>query len=491
MRWVPPKDEAGGVGRREEARKAIGIACSLTCIPFLQTGAATLNCRNPRLHAMVSMPGIRRAGVMFLLVAFIAGPAKGQDVGIQEVDQSTPTVLYMHIADARNDFPINTQPPDDRFNQGASFGLFTQSQTCFDDPTGQAGLLNNEYHTYYGYSTPGYVEYDFQEDGLPRYHTERGISFDVRLDTAEPFTLYWYLETQYIAGDNQALPLNPNQHPVVVPNVKVIATMREGDAVSIGHEALNSGAVIASGETEPMLLEPNAENHAAVDGRHVYEFAVPMTFEKEIITRDEAYNIRIDVAMELPVCPNTPEEHIMPNLVAVHTSPDHRPRMELSIMNPIRIEYIHPQFVGEEMVIHTSFNSPWGNYDVDEAAGGIEVGVEGPSKAASLVRAAFVQRHHDHFHHQEPVDVTYIWPYKNDNAQKGEYLVHVSVWNDQHTAQAKGIAKFDIASRTAYDDQGQKVANQNQDPGKDSPAAGLLILLGSLGAAAVVGKRRR
>ena len=56
----------------------------------------------------------------------------------------------------------------------------------------------------------------------------------------------------------------------------------------------------------------------------------------------------------------------MPNAVKVHTDPDHRPRMELSIMDPIRLEYLHPQFVGDDLVIHTSMNSAWGNYDVNE-----------------------------------------------------------------------------------------------------------------------------
>ncbi len=435
---------------------------------------------------------------LFLVGALPTGSAQTGDLGIKNPSTSTPTTLYMHI-DGIQDFPINTQQPDDRYQKGEAYGGATTSTSCTPElPTGS--LTSNDFHTYYGYSTPGYVEYDFEENGGPRYHKERGISFDAKLDTSHASTVYWYLETQVSAGENSPGGQDPNTAPVVVPNVKVRATMRSGDDVSVGDEAFNAGAVIARGESETLTLDPhNTGGEGTVGaqpgpgGKHVYEFAVPLSFEGDTITRDESYNVRIDVYIDgIPGCEEPENGYFMPNLVRVHTSPEFRPRIDLAVMNPIRIEYIHPQFVGEELVIHTSMNSPWGNYDVDEQPGGITIGVDGPTPAASLARAAFVQRHHEHFFHQEPVDVTYVWPYKQDGAAKGVYHVNVEVWNDQHTALATGKAAFEIGKNVAFADDGKEVAGVGTNTGdKDSPGVGLVALLGILGAALVALRRRQ
>ena len=45
-----------------------------------------------------------------------------------------------------------------------------------------------------------------------------------------------------------------------------------------------------------------------------------------------------------------------------------------------------------------------------------------------------MQRTHEHYHHQEAVDITYVWPYKTDRAANGLYTVEVKFLNDQRTA---------------------------------------------------------
>ncbi len=420
-----------------------------------------------------------------LFAASAVGNVSAQDVGIQNPNVSTPTTMYMHL-DGIQDFPINTQAPDDRYSKAEAFGLGTSSTSCLP-PVPGASLTSKSWHTYYGYSTPGYVEYDFEEDGGPRYHKERGISFDAKLDTSAPFTVYWYLETQAASGDlDQA---DPNQVPIVVPQVAVRATMRHGDDVSVGDAAYNDGGVIAIGETDPVDLSPQAPNYMEVNGRHVYEFAIPMSFQDDTVTRDEAFNIRIDVFMDNPACSG--EGYFMPNVVRLHTSPDHRPRFDWSVLNPLVINYIHPQFVGDELVIHTEMNSPWGNYDVDESDGGIQVSVSGPSPALSLQRAAFVQRHHEHFFHQEPVAVTYIWPYLQDSASNGVYTVEVKARNDQGTAEAVGRAAFEIGKNVGISDTGEEVESVGQEAQEESPGIGLLALLGAVAAAGLAGRRRQ
>lgn len=437
-----------------------------------------------------------------LAITFLLAPAAGK-VGINNPTDPTPTTLYFHLLDGQQDFPINTQPPSDNYAASEGIGLQTHSTSCLPD-TGAGSLASKSWHTFYGFSSPGYVEYDFEENGKPRFHPERGISFDAIVDTNAPFTLYWFLETQTgVPGGNP----DPNVVPVVLPNVIVRATIRTGDSISVDDIGYNQGEVIAQGQTEPSTLATQgtqgpAVYHQAGNGRHVYEFGVPMSIQTPTIPRATGYNLRIDVFMENPFCTDPDSGYLMPNNVRVHTSPDYRPRMELAIMNPIRIEYLHPQFVGDDLVVHTSANSPWGNYDVDETPGGIELEITGPSEATSLAQVAFTQRHHEHNFHQEAVDVSYVWPYKQDGARNGLYTVSFSVWNDQRTAQATGTAQFEIGKGTIIgcgeateaSKANTKCETQVQEDGveksKDSPGAGLLGVLAVLGAALVVLRRR-
>ncbi len=429
---------------------------------------------------------IASAAILLCLIA-ASMPAQASPV-IQNPTASAPTTLYMHI-DGIQDFPINTQPPDDRFQTSEAFGLATSTLSCLPTDVPGTSADNSEYHTYYGYSTPGYVEYDFEEQGKPRYHKERGISFDAELDTSYASTAFWYLETQITSSDGEAS--TANSAPLPLPQVTVRATMRAGDQVGVGDEAYNAGAVIAQGQAGPYVLDPTGAGAPgglpghAVGDRHVYEFAMPLAFESSRITRDDAYNVRIDVFIELPECGDPSNGYAMPNTMRVHTSPDFRPRIDLATLNPIRIDYLHPQFIGDELVIHTSLNSPWGNYDVAETEGpygvpgGIRVAIDGPTSAASLAQAAFVQRHHDHHFHQEPVDVTYVWPYLQDGAAGGQYTVTVEAYNDQQTGKAIASETFEIGK------DGKPTAIVQE---QESPAPGALLLV-ALAAVALVRRR--
>lgn len=420
-----------------------------------------------------------------LLIAIAMAPAAHAQ-GIDNPD--APTTLYFHLS-ANQDFPINTQPPDDRYASDDSRGLLAPTTSCVPDPTGQLGQLSKSFHTLYGFSTPGYVEYDFQEEGGPRIHPERGLASDVLLDPSSPAKVTWYLETDFSGGDPRFSGLPTEMLPAVVPEVVVQATIRTGDDISIGAEAYNKGTLIAQGRSEPLLLAPTDSDHylPQPDGTAVYRFDVPLTIEQDTIPADESYNVRIDIMMDVPGCNEDPDAALMSSQVLSFTSPELRPRLEWSVRNPLSIEYIHPQFVGEQLLVHMSFQSPWGNYDVDEAPGGIEVTIDGPSEARSLTRATITQRFHEHGHHFEPVDVTYAWPYKADGAKRGEYTLTVTAWNDQRTASATGTAGFEIGPNVAYDDAGNEVASEGSVT-KDSPAVGLILLMGLL--AAVLVRRR-
>lgn len=396
--------------------------------------------------------------------------------------ESAATTLYFHL-DAHQDFPINTQLPDDRYADATGRGLLAPTTTCI--PVGDTlPQVSRSFHTRYGFSTPGYVEYDFQEYGGPRIHPERGISFDVNLDSAVQPVATIYIETTALGGGGDA---SLEALPVVLPQFAASVIMRTGDDVSVGGAAYEQGTVIMEGMSAPRDLYPGVEGHLIVDGANVYEIQVPLDLKSAVIPRDESYNVRLDLLMRLPSCED-PDAHLTTSNVQYHTSPAYRPRIDLAVQNPLRWDYAHPEFIRDELFIHLAINSPWGNYDVDESDGGIEVAIEGPTEAVSLYRAAFVQAHHEHGKHQEAVKITYVWPYDLDSASQGDYALKVTAWNDQRTASESLDVSFNIGDFTAIDSDGNVV--EATDVGEKESSLGVLVGILGLAAAMVVSRRR-
>ncbi|HET6399166.1 MAG TPA: hypothetical protein VFH47_06400, partial [Candidatus Thermoplasmatota archaeon] len=214
----------------------------------------------------------------------------------------TPTTLYFHI-NGFQEFPINTQAPDDRFRETVTVGTLTNSNGCVKDPSGSAGVASQEFHTFYGYVSPSYVQYDVIENGKPRIHQERGIAYDVQL--GGDFTLKWYVETQALSGDPTP-DINGLPVPMVLPDVMVRASMRAGDVISIQNKAYNEGALIAQGVSGPFTLagamtgtfpatgapEGSVSYTTLPNGHHLYEFTVPMKLSQNIIPREDGANMR-------------------------------------------------------------------------------------------------------------------------------------------------------------------------------------------------------
>jgi hypothetical protein len=242
----------------------------------------------------------------------------------------------------------------------------------------------------------------------------------------------------------------------------------------------------------------------------VYGFSIPLAYSKTTIPKASGFSIRIDLFVSLPNCDmSSDDKYVMPNFVKTFTDPAHRPRLELAVLNGVRIEYTHPQFIGDDLVVHTAENSPWGNYDVD-VAGGITLGIaDGSGPVQGVYRAATVQRTHDHNHHTEAVDVTFVWPYRELKAGDGTYTITLRVQNDQATAVATGVAQFEVGKDlrvtkcgglttvAGASDQGCVDEYQGRDgasrpaPAKASPGLELAGLLGSLGAVAARLWRRK
>jgi hypothetical protein len=457
------------------------------------------------------------------LVALAAAlpAATAQAPGITNPKTSSPTALYFHVG-ANQDFPINTQkPPEEGYTRDESFGPGANSLTCLPSGTPADGYTQKRFTTYYGFSSPGYVEYNYTQNGSPRIHPERGLSFDVDLDPNVAPVVHWYATT-FAASDVNGVP---HADPVI-PSVVARATVRTGEKITLDDTGYNDGDLIAQGQTEPATLLAGQKAVGADGGDSpqvtvdkpadptqpaVYGFAIPLKYSKTEIPKDKGYSVRIDLFESLPNCDMSSEDkYVMPAMVRTHTDPTHRPRLELAVLNAVRIEYMHPQFVGDDMVIHTSENSPWGNYDVQEQVGGIQLAILGPGgqPVEGVYRAAVVQRTHEHDHHTQAVDVTFVWPYKEKHAPDGTYTVKLEVVNDQGTSKASGVAQFQIGKELvvtkcgalglnagAQSDQGCIPESENPDgsvrsAAKKSPNLELAGLAGPLALVAALARRK-
>jgi len=457
------------------------------------------------------------AALPALLLWVPGAAAQAPALGIHNPTASTPTTLYMHLLDLQ-DFPINTQKPDDKWTQSQAWGLATSTTSCLPKDTPGAKVAQ-EFHTFYGYSSPSYVEYNTIEGGKPRIHPERGISYDALLDANAPFDLYWYMTAQS-AGSGGGLPADPDAVPTPLANVVVAANIRAGDGISVNDHLYNTGPLLVHGSTTPATLvadqvvpvpgqpAPTVRALGSLgNGTWLYEFRVPMTVDTPVIPRATGYNLRVDVYMDNPACGDPTGDSpssgaIMPNTVRIHSDALHRPRMQFSVLDPIRIDALHPQFVGDELVVHAAMNAVWGNYDVAEPSiytpdvvNGITMTVTGPTDPKALHMVAIVSHSLDHYQHQNDVTAVYDWPYKEDSAAAGVYHVHLEAWNDQHTAMASADSQFEIGRNTALNcTLGAACTSEGplaSGPAHTAPAAGLPAVLGVLAAAAAALAVRR
>lgn len=403
-----------------------------------------------------------------LLVTLLVLPAAQAQVTGIENPRSGDVTLHLHLVGASQESPINTQPARE-LGFDPALGLATHTLTCVPNPPA-GGQPFMAYHTWYGFSSPAYVEYDNQQNGHPRYASVQILGYDLLLE-AEPPVLTWYLTTQ--AGPASALP-------VPLANVVVEATVRVPDGISVDDRAYDSGPVIARGRSEPALLfadQSDGVEHSMAGDRHVYGFQVPLEVEQPLVGR-LGYTLRVDVFVENPACADPQAgQALMPGVVAPYFDADHRPRIEARVAEPLRILALQPQFVGDDVVLHGLVNSVWGNYDVDE--GNLSLEVDGPAGRDVLQPAVVVQRWREHYHHGEPVEVTWIW--NRTGQPDGLYHFRLVAGNDQGTAVATATAAVDLrpGDDVAYSAGPPELAPERSAPGV---APGLALLLVALAA---------
>ncbi|HJQ93798.1 MAG TPA: hypothetical protein VJ874_05890, partial [Candidatus Thermoplasmatota archaeon] len=409
---------------------------------------------------------LARAFATLSLVSLLAAawPVQAQ---LQNPEESTPTTLYFHIFDTFNAFPINTQPMDAEFFEVGGTSFPTASNTIVSQQVG-----DYDFNTIRGFSTSGPVEYDFIENGRPRFHPERGIAADVQVDPSVQPVAYLYMDVRdVISSDTLGLGL-----PQMLPSFTFRVTVRTGN--TIGDDAeLDAGQLLMSGQTTAHVIDTHAlgqndafAGQAAPDGTPIFvsdesgvvEFAIPLDVDDPLIPKADSFNVRIDWYQNPSGQPDQ-DDSVAEGWMRLVSDPLHLPRLELAVMNPVYIEYIHPEVAAGILLIHSCVNSPWGTYDVDVA--NVTVAVEGPSAPATL-QQVISQNAHVHGLHDKCAEVTYLWRFRDEDAKNGQYDIKLGVPNVGGSALASGQAGFTVEGKKAYGtDEGGEVVEPAADEG--------------------------
>jgi hypothetical protein len=424
----------------------------------------------------------RLGAAALLALAVLAQPGTAQ---LENPDSPTPTTLYFHIFDTYNPFPVNTQAMD--------VGFFEVSGSNFPTIASQG----YDFNTIRGFSTSGPVEYGFLENGRPRYHPERGIAADVRIDPAVQPVAYLYLDVRdFFGSDAEGFGL-----PQVLPSFTMRVTMRTGNEIG-PDEQLDAGALVMGGQRTAHVSDGHmAPTNGAVGGQTgpdgnpvlvpdehgVVEFAVPLDLSQPVIPRSDSFNLRIDWYQN-PTGDPSQDDQYAEGWMRLVLDEAHLPRLEMSILNPVYIDFIHPRVAAGTLLVHAGVNSPWGTYDVDVA--NVSLAIEGPAAPREL-GLVVSQNAHVHGLHDQAAEVTWLWKFRDEDAPSGDYTLKLQVPNRAATSTAAGQAGFAIEGKKAYglDDAGEVVEPVQGAAGKASPAPGFAMALVAAGLAGALRRR--
>jgi hypothetical protein len=314
--------------------------------------------------------------------ALLAALAAFGALALAPTAAAVPATLFAHFIGPGEPFALNTQEPPEAFAWDAGPGTAAATTTCLPPVP---AVMREEPHTLHGYPAPKAVEY--QDDGSVRLPPERGVDADVPILSGR-MVLHWYWSAEAFGPDGAV--------PAVVPDVVVRATLRAGDA-SVG---LPLGPVIAEGESPPALLAGPASQgveHGQVGGRTVYHFVVDMAVDpgQAVLPAATSFSLVVETFALGEACDSG---RLMPGGVRLHSSPGHRPRLELDAGTPLALLATDARILVSEgrptlsaLAFHVELLDAWGRYDLRS----VEAEAEGPGLArTAMERMAVLQTEH-------------------------------------------------------------------------------------------------
>lgn len=442
------------------------------------------------------------AAAAAVLIALAPGATAQDAAPVKDTRPGKAITFYGHVfgTGLNAPMPFNTQFPIGEENYGLgtysictpagnAFGLPptpSEGTNCDDDPNPKLVF----------FSSPGFVDVTNSAQfnaggGWGLFHNERGQTKDIYLDPAGNVEVTTYMALDFHAwsvggGETNCPAAHPRDvgcpypywgwDPGAYPDWTVSATLYSAKLGEHGAnaseappvaEAIASGAyeIIAEGTTAPTLVQngvPGAPN--------ALEFKVNLGPPKvDRIPKENSFFLVISWNA------NTGGTEYSTFHWRIWSGEYYPHRFTLPVRNAFDIESLATKFVFGKLLISGTINTPWGSYDINEAATKITI----KDKNGAPVNAQSIEVFTDvsvaHGGHYAPAVSNYIWDYKLDKMNPGEYSVTLHAENWQGSAIAECTVKFVIGATDA-----DSVANtaqcgaatENLGSGGNDPNAG-------------------
>ncbi|MEK6975218.1 MAG: hypothetical protein AABY18_02615 [Candidatus Thermoplasmatota archaeon] len=429
---------------------------------------------------------VRVATLAFLLLAALWLPAAwAQDPPVADATQTRedilkqpglPVTFYGHIfAHGTGDpMPMNTQ-----FPTGEADYSIGEAGGCGQPPPLPAGpphVAGGEdcetwgSNTQLWYSTAGFVQVKTAEAaGCPDcdytlFHNERGLTKDVFVDLSQkPVSTYymsadfhgwvvtlcqavcwnwdpgmfqdWVVESWMFHAPLGELHADADKEPDLTPVLN-----RDAKAVLMAH-----------GKTEPIdmvSLDPTIPTGVQT----VYPFVSEMEWDPAFAATDGSVPNTSNIVMQFRWYQETDgQKYILGYATAfpnwnVNSGEDYPANVVVPVRNPIDVELVYPQFIHDKLVLLSVINTPWGSYDIDPSLITLTVKDASGNKVAFKdgTLAQVLEQSVAHSGHYMPIKPTWVWDYKTQGLEPGDYSVTVGVTNFQHSVTTETTALFTI-----------------------------------------------
>lgn len=424
--------------------------------------------------------------------------AKADDVNGPEVrtgDATVKQVFFFHYQSLIDSAPINAQP----LAQGTpevNEGFLVPTVSIQGTGSPADGAVAFDFTTFTGISSAGFVEWG--DGGERRSHTEPGFAeeFEIIGDT---IPLYFYFSAYPLPGQSSD---SMATGAAVMPQVGVRAKMQSGRVPGLGD-------VIAEGDTGATDLVKGVGGAAGrvnlitvPNAPDIYEVRVDMSvlIHKLASTWDDGNGFTVTVQ----VYQVAPEDAAKGTKVTqeewrVRMGPSTPPHLVIEMAKPLQTKNAKLSLFNGGLFVRWSVVSPLGSYDFDEPS--IAIHLAGPTTVdpskVGLSRPLIVKRGLDHNAHFKPINVTWKMDYGRAGLADGAYTLHISALNLAGTYRIEESLTFNVKDGQPTDV--ETIGRQSQ-PGKPAggglagnatPGPESLGLLAALGAAFVLGRRRK
>ncbi len=384
----------------------------------------------------------------WLPLLILLAPLAGAE--IMNPEDTAEATLYMHLV-RNGDLAMNLVPPPEGWTYSHDRGIVHQSQGCVEVPG--VGLASTTQHTYYAYVMQGAYDYESTQQ-----EPARGLHRPLSLATNQTVHVDWMLHASY-ASLGVSAP--------TASYVTVRATLREGSAISVGHQAMDQGIVLALGETPQTLIAgPATETqdwmsiHATPTGT-VYAFSVPLAWAGPDQVSTGGFNLRMDTFVAVPGCDDPgADRYVMPDGLHAHTSPGLRPALHLPYRGSVVVEHIETFIQNGTARAEAHVTTPWGPYNLGEVR---LTGV--PWTAVNVTDPARWKPEAARVH-------TWTWH------EPGDFELNVTVQDAQGHGQATANMPFEMGAKSTTCRQAvgsEVLCHSTSAANKDSPA-GLVLL---------------